>query len=185
MRINLKVCFVIFTVIAGAAAFPEQITRVGILDIEKVYSIYFRESKTVKEFQDRQTALLKHLNRIDEEILKLESEKLEAESRNDMQSALKLDTEIFNKKQYREDYRRIKMQQLRRLSEQLYQSDEFLDELLEAISYVAESEGFSLVLNNSKQFSQFFFFYTQEIDITEKVIQELMRRAGKDYSSEG
>ena len=62
----------IFTVIAGAAAFPEQITRVGILDIEKVYSIYFRESKTVKEFQDRQTALVKDLNRIDEEILKLE-----------------------------------------------------------------------------------------------------------------
>ena len=115
-------------------ALPEQITRVGLLDIEKVYSIYFRESKTVKEFQDRQTALVKDLNR---------------------------------------------------LSEQLYQSDEFLDELLEAISYVAESEGFSLVLNNSKQFSQFFFFYTQEIDITEKVIQELMRRAGKDYSSEG
>ncbi len=177
--------FFLFIFIGAGVVFPVHITKVGILDLEKVYSIYFRESKTVKEFQVRQNALLKELNRIDEELLALESQKLEAESKKDMQKALELDTEIFNKKQYRNDYKRIKMQQLKKLSEELYQSDEFLDELLEAINYVAESEGFSLILNNSRQFRQFFYFYTKEIDITEKVIQELMKRAGKNYSDEG
>ncbi len=97
---------------------------------------------------------------------------------------MRLDTEIFQKRQYRDDYRRIKMDQIRKRSENLYKSDEFLDELLQAIEYIAESGGYSLVLNSSGQFSQFFFFYTKEVDITEMVIQELMRRAGQSYDGQ-
>jgi outer membrane protein len=157
----------------------EQITRVGILDIDKVYAVYFRESAAVKELQQKQADVLREINRIDEDIAALESQKLEAESRGDADLGLRLDSEIFKKKQYRDDYKRIKMDQIRKLSESLYKSDQFLDELLAAIQFVAESEGFSLVLNKSGQFSQFFFFYTKEVDVTEKVIQELMRRAGQ------
>jgi len=164
--------------------YADQITKVGILDIEKVYSIYFRESKAVKEMQQLRADVLREINRIDEEILILESQKLDAESRNEEEAALRLDREIFQKQQYRDDYRRIKMDQIRKRSENLYKSDEFLDELLQAIEYVSESEGFSLVLNSSGQFSQFFFFYTKEVDITEMVIQELMRRAGQSYNGQ-
>ena len=174
----------LFFVLSGISLFADQITKVGILDIEKVYSIYFRESKAVKELQQLRADVLREINRIDEEILLLESQKIDAESRNDGTTALMLDKEIFKKKQYRDDYRRIKMDQIRKRSENLYKSDEFLDELLQAIEYVAESEGFSLVLNSSGQFSQFFFFYTKEVDITEMVIQELMRRAGQSYDGQ-
>jgi outer membrane protein len=174
----------LFMVLSGQSLFAEQITKVGILDIETVYAIYFRESKAVKELQQLRADVLREINRIDEEILLLESQKLDAEGRGDGQAALRLDTEIFQKQQYRDDYRRIKMDQIRKRSENLYRSDEFLDELLEAIEYVAESEGFSLVLNSSGQFSQFFFFYTKEVDITEMVIQELMRRAGQSYDGQ-
>jgi outer membrane protein len=182
-----KVALGVLVLLASAAMqlAAEQITRVGILDVEKVYAIYFRESKAVKELQQMRGEVLREINRIDEEILGLEAQKLDAESRGEGEAALKLDNEIFKKKQYREDYRRIKMEQIRQRSETLYKSDEFLDELLQAIEYVAESEGFSLVLNSSGQFSQFFFFYTKEVDITEKVIQELMRRAGQSYTGEG
>jgi outer membrane protein len=168
----------------GTPLFADQITRVGILDIEKVYSIYFRESQAVKELQQMRADVLREINRIDEEILLMESQKLDAESRGDGQAALRLDREIFEKRQYRDDYRRIKMDQIRKRSENLYKSDEFLDELLQAIEYVAESEGFSLILNSSGQFSQFFFFYTKEVDITELVIQELMRRAGQSFGGQ-
>ena len=177
----IAVLVLLSLLLPGRALFADQITRVGILDIEKVYSIYFRESQAVKELQQMRADVLREINRIDEEILLLESQKLDAESRGDGQAALRLDREIFEKRQYRDDYRRIKMDQIRKRSENLYKSDEFLDELLQAIEYVAESEGFSLVLNSSGQFSQFFFFYTKEVDITELVIQELMRRAGQSY----
>ncbi|MBN1835342.1 MAG: OmpH family outer membrane protein [Spirochaetales bacterium] len=163
----------------------EQITRVGILDIDKVYAVYFRESQAVKEFQQKRIEVLRDIARIDEEILELENRKLEVERRGEASEALRLDNEIFKKRQYREDFRRIKMDQLRRMSEKLYQSDEFLDELLQAIQFVAESEGFSLILNSGGQSSEMFLFFTKEIDITEKVIQELMRRSGQSYSPQG
>lgn len=163
----------------AAAAFGEQITRVGVLDIEKVYSVYFRESRAVKELQEKRSEILREIGRIDEEILALENQKLQAESERNSDLGLKLDTEIFKKKQYRDDYRRIKMDQLRKLSERVSLSDAFLDELVAAIQQVAEADGFSVILNKSGQFEQFFFFYTKEVDITEKVIQELVRRAGQ------
>ena len=183
-RAGIAALLLLFMIISGSPLFADQITKVGILDIEKVYSIYFRESKAVKELQQLRADVLREINRIDEEILLLESQKLDAESRNQGEAALRLDREIFEKKQYRDDYRRIKMDQIRKRSENLYKSDEFLDEPLEAIEFVSESEGFSLVLNSSGQFSQFFFFYTKEVDITELVIQELMRRAGKSYDGQ-
>ena len=180
-RAGIAALTVLILTLPGTALFADQITKVGILDIEKVYSIYFRESQAVKELQQMRADVLREINRIDEEILLLESRKLDAESRGEGEAALRLDREIFERQQYRDDYRRIKMDQIRKRSENLYKSDEFLDELLQAIEFVAESEGFSLVLNSSGQFSQFFFFYTKEVDITELVIQELMRRAGQSY----
>jgi outer membrane protein len=173
-------------ILGGGRLFADQqITRVGILDIDKVYAVYFRESKSVKEFQQKRQEVLRDIKQIEDDILDLENRKLDAERRGDASEALRLDTEIFKKNQYRDDFRRIKMDQLRRMSEKLYQSDEFLDELLQAIEFVAESEGFSLVLNAGGQYSQSFLFYTKEIDITEKVIQELMRRSGQTYSPQG
>ncbi len=162
-----------------AGAFGEQITRVGVLDIEKVYSVYFRESRAVKELQDKKEEVRREIGRIDDEIQALENQKLQAESDRNSDLALKLDSEIFKKKQYRDDYRRIKMDQLRKMSERVSLSDAFLDELVAAIQQVAEAEGFSIILNKSGQFDQFFFFYTKEVDVTDKVIQELVRRAGQ------
>ncbi|HEB10802.1 MAG TPA: OmpH family outer membrane protein [Spirochaetales bacterium] len=179
-RVNRIILLSALLFLVSAILFSEQLTRIGIIDIEKVYSIYFRESRTVMDLQEKQNAILREIQRIDDQILTLENRKLEAEMRGDQESALKLDREIFDRKQYLEDYKRIKMQQLKKLAENLYQSDEFLDELLEAINFVAESEGFSIILNNSKQFKQFFFYYTKEVDITDKVIQELMSRAGRN-----
>ncbi len=181
-RVDKIILFSALLFLVSAILFSEQLTRIGIIDIEKVYSIYFRESRTVMDLQQKQNTILREIQRIDDQILTLENKKLEAEMRGDQENALKLDREIFDRKQYLEDYKRIKMQQLKKLSENLYQSDEFLDELLEAINFVAESEGFSIILNNSKQFKQFFFYYTKEVDITDKVIQELMSRAGRSMS---
>ncbi len=170
--------------LAVESGYGEQITRVGVLDIEKVYSAYFRESRAVKELQDKRAEIQRDLSRIDEEIQALEAQKLQADTDHDAELSLKLDSDIFTRRQYREDYRRIKMDQLRKLSERLSFSDAFLDELVSAIQYVAESEGFSLILNKSGQFEQFFFFYTKEVDITDKVIQELVKRAGQKASGD-
>jgi outer membrane protein len=174
-----SLAFGLVILLLPAWAFAEQITRIGIIDIEKIYSVYFRESQAVRELNDQRATVVKEVQRIDQQIQELESRKLEADARADSSESLQLDQEIFRRKQYLEDYKRVKNQQLRKLAEGLYQSDKFLDELTDAIQFVAESEGFSIIMNNSSQYRQFYFYYTKEIDITEKVIQELTRRTGR------
>src|SRR4030042_636068 len=102
---------VVFLALAGAA-FGDQITRVGVLDIEKVYSVYFRESRAVKELQEKRAEVLREIGRIDEEVLALESQKLQAEGARHSALVLRLESEIFKKRQDRDDYRRLKMAQL-------------------------------------------------------------------------
>ncbi len=158
--------------------FATQITRVGIVDIVKIYSIYYKESKEVLKLEELKQEYLKEIAQKKNEILTLENEKVDAENRGEQEKALELDKEIFNKKQFLSEYTRIKTQQLKELAKNLANSNEFIKEIADAIQYVAESEGFSLILKKTDQF----LFWTPEIDITDKVIAELMKRAGKSYS---
>jgi outer membrane protein len=161
----------------AAPVFAQRITNVGLVDLVTVYNAYYKESAAVKDLEQKRNEVLRELDRIDAQIRDLESRKVDAEGRGDTATALDLDRQIFERKSYRSDYQRIKMEQIRKLAASLSNSDEFLAELQEVIKYVAESEGFSIILNISGQAGSNLMFYTKEVDITGKVIEELNRRA--------
>ena len=60
-----------------------------------------------------------------------------------------------------------------------------LRDILEVVKVVAESEGMALVVRSDAAGSELILFNIPEIDITEKVIKEIFRRAGKTYTSGG
>ncbi len=169
---------IILGLVCLEGAFATQITKVGIVDIVKVYSVYYKESKEVLKLEELRNTYMKEIQQKKDEILNLENEKVDAQNRGDQEKALELDKEIFEKKQFLNEYTRIKTQQLKQLAQNLANSNAFISEIADAIQYVAESEGFSLILKKSDQF----LFWTPEIDITDKVIAELMKRTGKSYS---
>lgn len=175
MRKKIFIIAVVFGLISGGFVFAAQITKVGIVDISRIYSIYFRESKEVIKLGELRSAYLKEIAKKKEEINLLKSQKLDAEDNNDNEKALQLDKEIFNKEQFLKEYIQIKTQQLRQMAQNLSQSSELIQEIADVIQYVAENEGFSLILKKTDQF----LYWTPEIDITDKVIKELLKRTGK------
>lgn len=179
MKKRIFIIALVFTVISGNLLFATQITKVGIVDLSKIYSIYFRESKDVIKLEELKSAYLKEIANKREEINLLKSEKLDAENNKDDQKALELDKEIFNKEQFLKEYTQVKTQQLRQMAQNLSQSSDFINEIADVIQYVAEEEGFSLILKKSDQF----LFWTPEMDITDKVINELLKRSGKTNES--
>jgi len=179
MKRRIFIVIFVFTVLSGNLLFAAQITKVGIVDLSKIYSIYFRESKEVIKLEELKSAYLKEIADKREEINLLKSEKLDAENNNDEQKALELDKEIFNKEQFLKEYTQVKTQQLRQMAQSLSQSSQFVNEIADVIQYVAEEEGFSLILKKSDQF----LFWTPEMDITDKVINELLKRAGRTNES--
>ncbi|MCF7939670.1 MAG: OmpH family outer membrane protein [Spirochaetales bacterium] len=154
----------------------ETITRVGVLDLSKIYSTYFRESQAVRELEELRESIQNEIQSQQEEIRRLEEEKIEAEDAGNEERALELDQEIFRKKRFLNDFVRIKNNQLQEKKQSLSRNSSFLDEVMKAIQYIAESEGYSVVLKST---DPDIIWWNQETDITDLVIEHLVTQSGQ------
>ena len=173
-KARLPLLVLVLAVAGGGALAAERITNIGILDLKRVATTYFRESKAVRELEELRDQISAERRRLEAQIYDLQERKLEADTNDDAQPALLLDQQLVDRRQYLRDYVTVKNNQLAQLQARLAESDSFLDELAAAIAFVAETEGLSLVLNRD---SALFLFFLPEIDITDLVIAELGRRA--------
>jgi outer membrane protein len=151
----------------------QEITKIGVIDITKIYSAYYKDSQAVQELEKLRKQYDDRMEEIKKEITALESKKLDASKANNDQEALRLETEITKKTEYLKDYRRIKLDELKNMEQKLNTSSNFLSELADAIIKVSETEGFTLIL---KKNDPYIAYYTPETDITDKVIEYLMAR---------
>lgn len=173
-RLTLLVVALAMGFIGVSSIYTDQITKVGVIDRVKVYSAFFRQSREVRMLEQRIADFTEEVDRLKEEILELEDAKLTSDGEENQELSLELSQRIFEKKQHLDTYVRVNNEQLRILRDNLSQSDEFLEEVFDVIQYIAEHEGYTLILDN--RLTEI-VFHTKEIDITEQVIEELMRRA--------
>lgn len=162
----------IFTLCLFGGFANQQITRVGVVDVDSIADAYFQDSKAYRDIEKLKGEYIEKIEEIKQEIKDLETKRLAAEDDKDESETLKLGEMIFNQTQYLKDYIRIQGGKLRTLQNQLSQSDEFLTELYSAIKIVAESDGYSLILDKSRTD---ILFWSIEVDVTEKVRKILKR----------
>ncbi|MFP4362445.1 MAG: OmpH family outer membrane protein [Spirochaetia bacterium] len=153
-------------------SFGDQITKVAVVDMSQIYSIYFRESQEVRELEEMRQEFQNELESIQEEIQTLEAERLEAESEGDEMEALELENEIFQKQEYLREFVRIRNAQLERQRQNLTQSTSFLNRIVNAIQYIAEREGYSLVLRSN---DENLLWWNRDVDITDQVLSRLLQ----------
>jgi outer membrane protein len=164
-------------VLGSGALAAERITNIGILDLRRVTTSYFRESRAVRDLEEMRAQVDAKRARLEAEIYDLEARRLQARTDGDRQDVLALDQRLFEQRQYLRDYITVKNQQLAQQQERLAESDSFLDDLAAAIAFVAESEGLSLVMDRN---NNGVLFFVPEIDVTDLVIAELGRRSGRN-----
>jgi len=155
----------------------QQLTRFAVVDLPKVYTTFFRDSKAVRDFEERSARVQSEVDRMSADLQTLQSSRLEAESAGNQEQVLRLEGEIFKKSEYLKEYYRLKTAELEDQRKKLSQSGTFLQQVYEEIKLVAESEGFSIVLNLKE--SAGILWYSPTVDITDKVIQNLMTKAGR------
>ena len=173
-RVALPAALLAMFVLGAAAGWAQRITNVGIVDLQRVTTTYFRESTALRQLQAEQQEVQAERARLEAEIFELEARKVEAEQADRRSEALRLDSQIFDLKQHLRNYLTVKNRQISQLAARVSESDAFLGELTAAIEFVAESEGLSIVLNKN---SDAFLFFVPEVDVTDLVIAELERRA--------
>jgi outer membrane protein len=111
------------------------------------------------------------------EINDLKNRQINAEFQGDQQQSMRLENEIYRKSELLKEYYQLKTQELEAQKKRLTQSGAFLEQVYDEIRFIAESEGYSTVLNLKE--STGILWYSPTVDITDKLIQNLVSKAGR------
>lgn len=155
----------------------QQLTRFAVVDLPKIYTAFFKDSKAVRDFEERSARVQADIDKMNAEIQALQKNRLDAAAAGDQQKVLALDNEIYKKTEYLKEYYRIKTAELEDQRKKLTQSDTFLKQVYDEIRIVAESDGYSMVLNLKE--SSGILWYSPSVDITDKVLNNLLTKAGR------
>lgn len=159
----------------GAVLEAQQLTRFAVVDLPKVYVAFFRESRALREFEERSARVQAEIDRMTAEIQTLKSRQADAVVKEEEDQALRLENEIYRKSEFLREYYRLKTAELEDQKKKLTQSGSFREQVFDEIRYIAESEGYSMVLNLKDNAS--ILWYSPTVDITDKLIQNLQDKA--------
>lgn len=151
----------------------DQITKIAVVDYNRILSNYYGESQEVREIAQFEDEIRQQIIILDSEVKELENQLLEARQDGDQREILDLEAAIEDKKNFLVDYIRVKRAQLEEMKRRLESELSVVDEILVAIQYVAESNGFSMVLRKD---DPTVLWYSFDIDITDDVLNHLARR---------
>ncbi|MDR2659159.1 MAG: OmpH family outer membrane protein [Spirochaetaceae bacterium] len=149
----------------------QQLTRFAVVDMTKVYTAFFKESRVVRDFEERSARVQADVDRMTREIQDLKSSQSNAELQGDNEKAVRLENEIYKKSEFLKEYFKLKTAELEDQKKKLSQSSTFLEQVYNELRLVAESEGYSMVLNLKDV--KGILWYSPAIDITDRVIQNL------------
>ncbi len=164
--------FILFLIYSASFISSEQIAKIGIINYSKIVSAYSGDSRALQDIERMIKSYEDGVSSIKDDIYKLEEKKLYYQSNNDEINALKTEDMIEKKKNYLKEYSRLKLTNIETKKKRLIQSTEFLSEILEKIEYIAESEGYSIILNSK---DPDIIWWSQTVDITDLVIEKLQQ----------
>jgi len=150
----------------------EQITKVAVLDYARILSAFYVDSAEARRIEKMKTAFANEVRRLQDEIQSLEESKIAAMARGNARDELSLENKIQEKKQYYQEYVRIKGNQIQQAVAGLGSSSELAREILDKIQFVAETNGFSIVINRS---DPNLLWWSYEVDITDLILQQLTK----------
>ncbi len=149
----------------------QQLTTVAVVDLSKVTTTFFAESQAVRDLKKKADDLRAEIARQQSDIQQLQQQKLAADQRGDNSASLQLEDQISKKQAFLEEFRRIKQEELNRQQKGLLQTNSaFYTQMYTAVSYVAESLGYSVVFDIS---NPNLLWWSPTVDITNQVIDRL------------
>jgi len=170
-----RILISIFACLMIASASGEIVSRAGVVDLSRIFSQYFRESVSFRKIEELQQDYEEERQRIINQIDLLKEEKLSAQSDGNDSMVLRLDRQIDEKQEYLKDYHSVMTNRINRLRESLQASSSLSSEILQAIEYVAEEEGYAIIYKSQ---DPNILFFSRDVDITDLVIQRLMQGSG-------
>ena len=171
---KLFIAFAVFFALSVTAQ-AQQLTRFAVVDLPRVYLAFFNESRAVRDFEAQSARVQAELDRMSAEIHELRVNMVNAQAQGNFEQALRFEAEINRRTNFQREYHRVRTEELQIMRNRLTQSGAFLEQVYDEIRFVAESQGFSMVLNKTD--NNGILWYSPNVDITNLVIQNMMTRA--------
>jgi len=167
----------LFIVAAQFTLHAEILSKIGIVNFSRIVEDYFAESAAWREVDSMRERYEEGKNDILQEIDDLRMAKLEAERKGNEREALQLEDKIYQKQEYLKEFHSVWTNRINSKINTIYQSSTFTAEILDAIEYVAENEGYSIILRSQ---DPNILWYNREVDITELVLERLRWMASRE-----
>jgi outer membrane protein len=172
-----KCIFVVCLLFLGTLLPAQQLTRFAVVDLSRVYMSFLRDSRAVREWEEARDQVQREVDRRNREIQDLQSRKVNAELQGSEAMVLDLENQIYRRTEALREYHQVKTAELEDWRSRLSQSDSFLEQVYDEIRFIAESEGYSTVLSLKENSGV--LWYSPTVDITDKLIQNLIAKAGR------
>ena len=155
----------------------QQLTRFAVVDLPKVYVAFFRESRAVRDFEERSARVQSEIDRMTNEIQNLRISQVNAQAQGNQEQVLRLEADINRRSDFLKEYYKTKTAELETLKSRLARSGSFQEQVYDEIRFIAESEGYSMVLNLKENTG--ILWYSPTVDITDKLITNLRDKSGR------
>ena len=175
MKKHIIFCFICFGLCIAAEA--QMLTRFAVVDLPRVYTAFFSESRAVRNFEDQSLRVQAEIDRMTSDIQNLRAQQVTAQAQGNQDQAFRLEAEIGRRTEFLKEYHRTMTAQLQTMRNNLSQSGGFLEQVYDEIRFIAESEGYSMVLNMTENTG--ILWHSPTVDITDKLIRNLLDKSGR------
>ncbi len=166
-----KLVLVVSFCIAMTGLHAQQITRFAVVDTARIYATFLRDSRAVRNYNHKQEKYQKEIQRMSDEIIALRQKKVDAEAVGKMNVVKKYEALISSKTSFLVEYSKACNDELASLRKNLESDDVFYSRLYKTIKELAESQGYTMVLNLQEDAS--IVWYSPTVDITDDVMRAL------------
>ncbi len=149
----------------------QQITRFAVVDTARIYATFLRDSRSVRNYNQKQEKYQKEIQRMSDEVISLRQKKVDAEAVGKLNLVKKYEAKIASKTSFLVEYSKACNDELAALRKNLMSDDVFYSRLYKTIKDLAESQGYTMVLNLQQDAS--IVWYSPTVDITEDVMRAL------------
>ena len=167
-----KIAFAVLLVFGVfGSVFAQQLTRFAVVDMARVHAVFFLESGPARQLEQDAQAVQAEINRRAQEIQGL---RVALQGATDQSQALRLQDEIRERTELLMEFHTVSIAEINFRRRALMQTDDFLMRVQSDIRFVAEREGFTMVLDLSSTGG--ILWYSPTVDITDSLIQRLLER---------
>ena len=130
----MKKILLLFIILGTCLALEaQQLTRFAVIDLPKVYIAFFRESRAVRDFEERSARVQSEIDRMTADINNMKINQVNAQAQGNIEQALRFETEINRRSEFLKDYYKTKTAELETIKSRLTQSGAFLEQVYDEI----------------------------------------------------